>query len=125
MARALLAKVAGAAELHFILGDSLLNQQQPEQAVEPLRKSVSLRPDYPAAQAVLGRALMQLGQSKEAIPHLVAALPVDTDGSLHFQLSRAYQETGQNEKAAEARKVYQTMQKSSAEAEMEITGPKR
>ncbi|HEY3443457.1 MAG TPA: tetratricopeptide repeat protein [Paludibaculum sp.] len=125
MARALLAKAAGAPELYFILGDSLLNQQQPEQAVEPLRKSVSLRPDYPAAQAVLGRALMQLGQSKEAIPHLVAALPADTDGSLHFQLSRAYQDTGQNEKAAAARKVYQTMQKSSAEGEMEITGPKR
>ena len=41
---------SAAAEMHFILGDSLMNQQQPEQAVESLRKAVGLRPDYPAAE---------------------------------------------------------------------------
>ena len=116
MARELIAKDPEIAELHFILGDSLMIQQQPEQAVDSLRKAVSLRPDYPAAHAVLGRALMQVGRSTEAIPHLVAALPADSDGSLHFQLSRAYQDAGQAEKAVAAMKVYQAMQKSAAEA---------
>lgn len=74
---------------------------------------------------VLGRALMQMGRSTEAIPHLVAALPADSDGSLHFQLSRAYQETGQAEKAAAAMKTYQAMQKPAGDAEIVITGPRR
>ncbi len=125
MARSLLAKDPEVAELQFILGDSLVNQQQPEQAVESLRTAVRLRPDYQAAHAVLGRALIQMGQSKEAIPHLVAALPADSDGSLHFQLGRAYQDAGEADKAAVAMKVYQSRQKTAAEAETLITGPKR
>jgi len=112
-------------EMHFILGDSLMNQQQPEQAAESLAKAVRLRPDYPAAHAVLGRALLQMGRSAEAIPHLVAALPADSDGSLHFQLSRAYRDAGQADKSAEALKAYRAMQKSAAEAEVVITGPKQ
>jgi len=125
MARELIARDSEVAEMHFILGDSMMNQQQPEQAAESLRKAVSLRPDYPAAHAVLGRALMRMGRSTEAIPHLVAALPADSDGSLHFQLSRAYQETGQAEKAAAAMKTYQAMQKPAGDAEIVITGPRR
>ena len=124
MARELIAKDSAVAEMHFILGDSLMNQQQPEQAVEPLTKALHLRQNYPAAHAVLGRALLQMGRSKEAIPHLVAALSADTDGSLHFQLSRAYRDAGQAEKSAAALKTYQSMQKSAAEAEVVITGPK-
>jgi tetratricopeptide (TPR) repeat protein len=125
LARQLIAKDSKVAELHFILGDSLMNQQQPEQAAVSLRKALALRPDYPAAQAVLGRALMQMGRSAEAIPHLTAALPVDSDGSLHFQLSRAYQDVGQTEKAAAAMRAYQAMQRPDAEAEIVITGPRR
>jgi len=125
MARELIAKDSEVAEMHFILGDSMMNQQQPEQAAESLRKAVDLRPDYPAAHAVLGRALMQMGRSAEAIPHLMAALSADSDGSLHFQLSRAYQDAGQAEKAAAAMKTYQAMQKSAADAEIAITGPRR
>ncbi|MGC4052157.1 MAG: tetratricopeptide repeat protein [Paludibaculum sp.] len=81
-------------ELHFILGDSLVNQQHLEQALPELEKAVQLKPDYAAAQAVLGRILLQLGRGKDAIPHLRAALPSDADGSLHFQLSRAYKDAG-------------------------------
>ncbi|MBI1790180.1 MAG: tetratricopeptide repeat protein, partial [Acidobacteria bacterium] len=51
LARVLLAKDSSLSELHFILGDSLLNQQQPEQALAPLKKAVSLRQDYTEAHA--------------------------------------------------------------------------
>ena len=125
LARDLIAKDPKVAELHFILGDSLMNQQQPEHAVEPLTTAVRLRADYPAAHAVLGRALLQLGRPAEAIPHLLAALPLDTDGSLHFQLSRAYSNDGQAGKAEAALKKYQAMQKSVADAPIVITGPSR
>ena len=125
MARELIAKDPKVAELHFILGDSLMNQQQPEQAVDSLSQAVRLRTDYPAAHAVLGRALLQLGRSAEAIPHLMAALPADSDGSLHFQLSRAYSNDGQTGKAEAALKKFQAMQNSGADAPIVITGPSR
>lgn len=125
MTRSLIAKDPGVAELHFILGDCLMNQQQPEQALQPLQTALRLRRDYPAAHAVLGRALIQLGRGGEAIPHLEAALPVDTDGSLHFQLSRAYQDAGMPERAAAMLKAYREIQKSVSVEEIQISGPRQ
>ncbi len=102
MARELLMKAPDVAELHFILGDSLMNLQELEQAIPALRRAVTLRKDYPAAHAVLGRALLQTGQAAQALPHLQSGLAADTDGSIYFQLSRAYQQLGDSAKAAEA-----------------------
>jgi Flp pilus assembly protein TadD len=125
MARQLLAEEPESPELQFILGDSLMNQQQMEQALAPLREAVRLRADYPAAHAVLGRALVQMGKGQEAIEHLRAAVATDGDGSLHFLLGRAYQEAGQAELAAQAMKRYQELRSSNASGEVEITGPGR
>ena len=42
---------------------------------------------------------------------LKAALTLDRDGSLHFQLARAYQETGQREEAKRVLAVYQQIRR--------------
>lgn len=124
MARALLAEDPQSPELHFILGDSLAGLQQIEQAAVPLEAAIKLRPGYLSAHAVLGRILVQLGRPAAAIPHLKAALPADTDGSLHFQLGRAYQSAGQPAQAAEIMKAYQAFRNSQEPAgEIEITPP--
>lgn len=94
-------------ELNFYLGDTLLNLQKPEAAIPLLLKV----PKLPAAHAALGRAYMQTGQAAEAIPHLKAALTIDDDGSLYYQLSRAYQTTGQATLAKEALAKYQEIVK--------------
>ena len=125
MARSLLARDPNVAELQFILGDSLMLQQQPEQALDPLQAALRLRPDYPAAHAVLGRALVQIGRGPEAIPHLEAALPIDNDGSLHFQLSRAYTDAGQPEKSAAMLQIYQKLRQSPSAEEIQISGPRQ
>ena len=123
-ARELLKSDPNVAELQFILGDSLLNQQQPEEAVEPLRRALALNKDYVAAHAVLGRALVQLGQGAEAVPHLKAALSTDTDGTLHFQLSRAYQGAGEAALAAQALAEYQKLRQATTASDLTI-GPPR
>lgn len=123
-ARDMLARNPGWPELHFILGDSLVNQQHLEQALPSLEKAVQLKPDYAAAHAVLGRILLQLGRGKDAIPHLKSALPVDSDGSLHFLLSRAYQDAGQAAEAAEILKAYQAIRKSTSTEGIEIEPPR-
>lgn len=93
------------AELHFLKGDCLLLQGNPEEALEPLGEAVKRKPALLEARASLARALLAVGRGSEAVAHLEAAAPVlDTDGSLHFQLSRAYQAAGLAEKAAGALK---------------------
>ncbi len=87
------------AALNFLLGDTLLALQQVEQALPWLEKAVRADSTQLEARAALGRALMQLGRDSQAIPHLKAALDVDQDGSLHFQLGRAYQAAGQAQAA--------------------------
>ena len=63
------------------------------------------------------------------MPHLEAALETDEDGSLHFQLARAYQASGQIEKARQARQEFQALQRAhqaldqSEQGDLEITPP--
>lgn len=125
LVRELLALDAGVPELHFILGDCLMGQQRPEDAIPVLEKALSLQPDYPAAQAVLGRALLQTGEARRAIPHLRAGLAVDTDGSAYVQLSRAYRAAGDEKMAAELILQYQQTRKLLASEGVSITPPGR
>ena len=80
-------------------------------------------------RAVLGRAYVEAGQAERGIPHLEAALPSDEDGSIHFQLARAYRETGRADQATrtleafqEIRRANEARQKSEKE-EFAITPP--
>ena len=125
----LVKKAPGSADLNFMAGDTLLSLQEPERAVPYLRESVKLAPKLLAARSSLGRALLQLNRGAEAIPHLEVALPTDGDGTLHFQLGRAYQMSGHREAAKKAIAKYQEMHNADAaerrrlEEEMTITAP--
>lgn len=103
-------------ELHFFYGDVLLQSQQAEAALPHLKAAVDGAPDMPPAHATYGRALVQLGRFAEAIPHLETVLAEDEDGSLHYQLARAYQGTGQTEKAKPLLQKYQEMQRAAQPA---------
>lgn len=105
------------ADLNFLQGDLFLAQQLPDQAIVFLKKAAAQDPRLLAARAALARALLQAGQPAEALPHATAALPIDTDGSLHFQLARAYQSAGQPERAAAAMAKYQQIQARAKEQE--------
>jgi tetratricopeptide (TPR) repeat protein len=115
--------------LNFLAGDCLLNQQRVEDAVPFLEKAANLDPDYLGARSALGRAYVHVGDSDKAIPHLRAALPTDDDGSLHFQLARAYQRAGERDLAQEMMRRYQEIdrrvreEESRVEEEVRITPP--
>lgn len=93
--------------LNFLAGDILVYEQQAEKAIPYLEKAVKADDAYIAAHSSLGRAYMSLGKAEEAIPHLEKALETDEDGSIHYQLGRAYQRAGQTALAAEIMKKYQ------------------
>lgn len=117
------------AELNFTKGDILLSSQQSDKAIPYLNAALKHGPGLAAAHHALGRAYMLVGQPAAAIPHLTAALPLDEDGSLRYQLAKAYQATGQTELAKKTLAEYQAWQKrdreekANLERELEITPP--
>jgi predicted Zn-dependent protease len=90
---------------------------------------VSRDPKLLPAQAALGRAYLEVGETAKAIAPLQAALETDKDGSLHYQLARAYRSTGRAELASQALQKFQEIQRSaeaesrSLEEEFQITPP--
>jgi tetratricopeptide (TPR) repeat protein len=126
----LLAANPDSADLNYELGDLFLQQQEPEKALPLLEKAVRLKAGLLPAHASLARALVQCGHPEAAISHFDAALPLDEDGQLHFQLSRAAQRAGRLELAREALQQYQAISQASAarkklmQDEQEILPPK-
>jgi predicted Zn-dependent protease len=104
----------GRSEVNYLLGDTLLSLHQPAQAIPFLKKAVALDSDFQAARSSLGRAYLENGQAKEAIPYLEASLSTDKDGTLHYQLSRAYQHEGQTARSDEMIKRYQEIRTAQA-----------
>ncbi|MGH9340545.1 MAG: tetratricopeptide repeat protein [Acidobacteriota bacterium] len=112
----LLKSAPNSAQLNYLAGGILLNQQKAQEAVPVLEKALKTNPDLLAAHQALGRAYLSLQKSDAAIPHLEAALKGDSDGSLHYQLARAYQNSGRAEHARQILEKYQQIQQK-AEAE--------
>ena len=113
-------KLARSAETEFLIGDSLLRLEQPEEAIPHLKAALSLNPRLLAADASLGLALARTGKAADAIPHLVKALDLDRDGSLHFQLAGAYRAAGDAAKAQAMMAKYQELAKREQEAKDEV-----
>ena len=126
----LLRREPGSAELLLLLGESWLELRQPEKAVPYLERAVGRDPKELRARAVLGRALLDAGEAARAVPHLEAALATDEDGSLHFQLARAYRATGRAEQSSRTLQAFQEIRRANearAKAEDEefaITPPR-
>jgi predicted Zn-dependent protease len=106
LVKSLLRSDGDAADVNQLAGNLYLAQQMAEEAIPYLMKAGASLP----ARASLARALILAGRAADAIPHAEAALALDPDGSLHFQLARAYQAAGKNEAAAKAMAAYQSIQ---------------
>ncbi len=110
LVRALLEAEPQSAQLNFLAGAIRLNREQAAEAVPFLERALQYDPRLEAAQSSLGRAYLSLGETGKAIPHLEAALSSDEDGSLHYQLSRAYQSSGRPDEARAMLEKYQQLQ---------------
>jgi tetratricopeptide (TPR) repeat protein len=102
----LLKQEPDSAELNFFMGDSLLHMEQPEKAVPYLEAAVRRDPKLLPAHASLGLTYIRLGRDADAIPQLNSAREADEDGSIHIQLSRAYQHVGNAEAAKQMMAEY-------------------
>jgi predicted Zn-dependent protease len=112
----LLKREPDSAELGLLLGETWLKEQQPGKAIPFLEDVTRRDPKLLRAQAALGRAYLEVGDMAKAVAPLQAALATDQDGTLHYQLARAYRATGRPELATQALAQFQEIRKS-AEAE--------
>jgi len=125
----LLKREPDSGELGLLLGETWLKTQQPAKAVPLLEGVVRRDPKLLPAQAALGRAYLEVGEMAKAIAPLQAALETDKDGSLHYQLARAYRATGRPEIASQALAQFQEIRKAadaetqSLQEEFRITPP--
>jgi predicted Zn-dependent protease len=107
-------------DLNFMMGESLLRTEQPDQAVAYLETALRANSKMLPAHASLGLALAKLDRSGDAIPHLEKALALDDDGSLHYTLARAYQQAGNSQRSRELMEEYQRIQKRNLETKDEL-----
>ena len=108
------------AQTYFMLGDSYVRSQQPDKAIPLLEKAVAENPGMKEARASLGLALATVNRTDEAIPQLENAISLDEDGSLHYQLARAYQSKGNAQRARELMAQYQTIQSRNLQHKEEV-----
>ena len=121
--KTLLARVPGDPDAMSLQGHALLELQRLGEALPILERAVELNPQDVGARTALGRAYVQKGDAAAAIPLLEPALADDQDGTLHFQLARAYQAVGQAEKAKPLLAKYQELQRAQGERNANETEP--
>jgi tetratricopeptide (TPR) repeat protein len=116
-------------QLNYLFGFTLLSLKQAKEAAHYLEISLRMDPSSLVAHSSLAQAYLAMGESKQAIPHLKAALPIDRDGSIHYQLARAYQTSGQPELARTLLQQYQQIhnarqaEQQTLQKEVQITAP--
>lgn len=91
----------GDPELHYDLGNLLLDHGQPENAFVCYRQALQLAPGHPQILLQLGNTLSTLARFEEAITFFQQALHADpANMAAHYNLGNALRETGKPEQAA-------------------------
>jgi tetratricopeptide (TPR) repeat protein len=95
------ANTSGTDEWPFLdFGSFLLDQDRAQEAVDPLRTAVHIRPDCAACHEKLGRALVATHDNAGGIAELERATQIDPKNpKTHFELGRALRQAGQTERA--------------------------
>lgn len=92
-------------ELNLLMSEALVSRHDFVNAMPFLEKSLGVKPQaLPHVHALLGEAelLGGVGTTQDAINHLKLGLESDEDGSVHYQLSRAYLKIGDAKNASAA-----------------------
>jgi tetratricopeptide (TPR) repeat protein len=91
------------AEANYIMGEVLLAEHKYSDAEPYLQAGLAAKAQLvPRIHALLGQIYASEGDTKRAIDEYKSGLSSDDDGSVHFQLGRLYQKSGEAKLAAAA-----------------------
>jgi tetratricopeptide (TPR) repeat protein len=101
--RSLLAEDRNDPEANLLAGEILVQRNTYAEAEPYLSKCGNLKPEFqPRVYALLGQVYAATDRIPAAISEYKKGLSSDEDGSLHFQLGRLYQKSGDKNAAEEA-----------------------
>jgi tetratricopeptide (TPR) repeat protein len=101
--RNLLAEDPNDPEANLLAGEILVQRNLFADAEPYLSKCQNLKPEFvPRLHALLGKVYAETDRIPAAISEYKAGLSADGDGSIHFQLARLYQKSGDKSAAEEA-----------------------
>jgi tetratricopeptide (TPR) repeat protein len=101
--RSLLAEDPEDPEANLLAGEILVQRNMYAEAETYLSKCGNLRPEFlPRVHALLGQVYAATDRIPTAILEYKKGLSTDEDGSVHFQLGRLYQKSGDRNAAEEA-----------------------
>jgi tetratricopeptide (TPR) repeat protein len=90
-------------EANYVMGEVLIAKHQYSEAEPYLKTGLGAKAELvPRIHALLGQIYASQGNTERAVEEFKAGLPSDDDGSIHFQLGRLYQKTGESKLAAAA-----------------------
>jgi tetratricopeptide (TPR) repeat protein len=90
-------------EANYVMGEVLIARHRYSDAEPYLRTGLAAKAELvPRIHALLGQVYASQGDTERAIEEFKSGLSSDDDGSVHFQLGRLYQKTGQSALASVA-----------------------
>jgi len=103
IAKSLLAEAPDDPEANLLAGEILVQGHQYEEAEPYLTRCQNLDPDMmPRLHVLLGQVYAATNRIPAAISEYKQGLASDGDGSIHYQLARLYEKSGDKDAAAEA-----------------------
>ncbi len=94
-------------EVAYYLAYALNETQGKDEAEQILRSVVEKQPNYTEAQYLLGKILLEKGDTKESIGHLEQAVRMAPDEPfIHYQLQLAYKRDGREADASREMRIY-------------------
>jgi predicted Zn-dependent protease len=113
----LLGRDKSSAEFNYLYGLALMEVHDSAQAIQYLLNALQRDPTFQPAHGALGETYLETGRWELAIPQLEAALAEDDSGTRHYQLARAYQRAGKQERATAMLREYREILSRQEEAE--------
>jgi predicted Zn-dependent protease len=99
-------------EANLLTGEILVQRNLYDEAETYLNKSGDNKPEFlPRLHALLGEVYANTNRVPQAVSEFKLGLVSDEDGSIHYQLARLYQKTGNKSGAAEAFHASQLLRK--------------
>jgi len=110
--KSLLAEVPEDPEANLLAGEILVQGHKFEEAEPYLSKCKNLDPDLiPRFHVLLGQVYAATNRISAAISEYKLGLVSDVDGSIHYQLARLYEKSGDKKAAAEEIRISQQLRK--------------